>query len=266
MPTIRDVAREAGVGVGTVSRVLGDHPRVAPATRARVEDAVRRLGYRPSPAARALARGQSHTLEVVMPLITRHGYVELLRGIEDGLAESDYALVIRTIERPAARERAFADLGHTSRADGIIFVNLVPPEAVIDRLRQARVPVVLVDRAHPDLPWVAVDHAAAAAAAVRGLIELGHRRIALVDHPAGGADAGSAGRSGARLPGGAGRGRVGGAARIPADGGPQPRRRNGGGGNPAGAAGAADRGAGGQRYAGGGGAGGGAAERAPGAA
>jgi DNA-binding LacI/PurR family transcriptional regulator len=184
MPTIRDVAREAGVGVGTVSRVLSGHPRVAPATRARVEAAVARLGYRPSSAARALARGQSHTLEVVVPLITRHGYVELLRGIEDGLAESDYALVIRTIERPAARERAFTDLGHTSRADGIIFVSLTPPEEVVQRLRQARMPVVLVDREHPDLPGVAVDHEAAAALATRHLIELGHRRIALVDHPA----------------------------------------------------------------------------------
>jgi DNA-binding LacI/PurR family transcriptional regulator len=186
MPTIRDVAREAGVGVGTVSRVLSGHPRVAPATRTRVEAAVRRLGYRPSSAARALARGQSHTLEVVVPLITRHGYVELLRGIEDGLAETDYALVIRTIERPAARERAFADLGHTSRADGVIFVSLAPPDDVIDRLRQARVPMVLVDREHPAVPGVAVDHAAAAAMATRHLIELGHRRIALVDHPAGG--------------------------------------------------------------------------------
>src|SRR5690606_36210492 len=79
---------------------------------------------------------------------------------------------------------AFADLGHSSRADGIIFVSLTPPEEVVQRLRQARVPVVLVDREHPDLPGVAVDHEAAAALATRHLIELGHRRIALVDHPA----------------------------------------------------------------------------------
>jgi LacI family transcriptional regulator len=71
MPTIRDVAREAGVGVGTVSRVLGNQPRVAPATRARVEAAITRLGYRPSPVARALSRQRTDSLEVAVPLITR---------------------------------------------------------------------------------------------------------------------------------------------------------------------------------------------------
>lgn len=183
MPTIRDVAREAGVGVGTVSRVLGGRPRVAPETRARVEAAVQRLGYRPSSAARALSRRRTHTLEVVVPLVTRHFYVEVLRGIEAALAETDYALVIRTIERTVAREHALTALGHGDRADGVIVVSLTPTTGLRERLAAARLPAVLVDAAHPDLPGVAVDHASAAAAANRYLIGLGHRRVALVDQP-----------------------------------------------------------------------------------
>ena len=182
MPTIRDVAREAGVGVGTVSRVLGGSLQVAPQTRARVEAAIQRLGYRPSPAARALSRRRSHTLEVVVPLFTRHFYVEVLRGIETALAPTDYALVIRTVERPADRERALAALGGRGRADGAVIVSLRPTPEVVERLAAVGLPAVLVDAAHPGLASVAVDHAAAAAMATRYLLELGHRRIALVDH------------------------------------------------------------------------------------
>jgi DNA-binding LacI/PurR family transcriptional regulator len=183
MPTIRDVAREAGVGVGTVSRVLGGGSRVAPETRQRVERAMARLDYRPSSAARALSRRRTHTLEVVVPLATRHFYVEVLRGIEAALAETDYAVVIRTIERPPAREHAFAALAERGRADGVIVVSLAPTPELLDRLAAARLPAVLVDAAHPDLPSVIVDHTSAAAEATRSLLALGHRRVALIDHP-----------------------------------------------------------------------------------
>jgi DNA-binding LacI/PurR family transcriptional regulator len=182
MPTIRDVAREAGVGVGTVSRVLGDQARVAPATRARIEAAIARLGYRPSPVARALSRHRTQTLEVAVPLITRDFYVEVLRGIEASLEATGYGLLIRTIERPADRDRVFSALAAPDRADGAILVSQAPSSDLITRLAAQRTPVVLVDAVEPHLPSVGVDHAAAAATAVRHLLALGHRRIALVDH------------------------------------------------------------------------------------
>lgn len=181
MSTIRDVAREAGVGVGTVSRVLSGGARVAPATRARVEAAILKLDYHPSPAARALSRRRTHTLEVVVPLATRHFYVEVLRGIEEALAETDYAVVIRTIDRPAARDRALAALGQRGRADGVIVVSLAPTDSLLAQLAAARVPAVLVDALHPTLPSVYVDHQAAAMAATRHLLAEGHQRIAIVD-------------------------------------------------------------------------------------
>ena len=182
MPTIRDVAREAGVGVGTVSRVLGNQPRVAPATRARVEAAITRLGYRPSPVARALSRQRTYSLEVAVPLITRDFYVEVLRGIEKALDETGYALLIRTIERAVDRDRVFAALASRERADGAIIVSQAPTTTLLARLAAEDAPAVLVDALHPDLPSIAIDHEAAAATAVRHLLEQGHRRIALVDH------------------------------------------------------------------------------------
>ena len=183
-PTIRDVAREAGVGVGTVSRVLGGLPRVAPATRAKVEAAIVRLGYHPNAAAQALSRMRTDTLEVAVPLVTRDFYVEVLRGIEIALEGSGYSLLIRTIERAEDRSRIFAALAAPGRADGAIIVSQAPTPALVQRLAAEHLPAVLVDNLHRKLPSVAVDHDAAATQAVQHLIDLGHQRVAYVDHAA----------------------------------------------------------------------------------
>jgi DNA-binding LacI/PurR family transcriptional regulator len=178
LTTIRDVAREAGVGVGTVSRVLSGHASVAPATRARVQTAMEQLNYHPSAVARALSRRRTDTLEIIMPLFTREFYVEVLRGIEEALASTDYALVIRTVERPQDRTRAFSQIG---RADGIVIVSLTPSASFVKQLENAKTPVVLIDAVHPKLPSIDVDHEQAAMSAVMHFIKTGHRRIGLID-------------------------------------------------------------------------------------
>jgi DNA-binding LacI/PurR family transcriptional regulator len=183
MTTIRDVARTAGVGLGTVSRVLSEDPHVATATRTRVLAAIDQLGYRSSPVARALRQGRSLTLEVLVPLFTRHFYVEVLRGLTTALLDSDYSLVIRTIERRADRDRAFATCG-TSSGAGVVIVSLTPPAPVLKRLQAAQVPLVLIDGRLPGVASASVDHSAGAEAAVQHLLALGHRRIALIDRRA----------------------------------------------------------------------------------
>ena len=131
MPTIQDVAREAGVGLGTVSRVLSGSPHVAVATRLRVEAAIARLGYRPTLAARALRRQRTGTLEIVVPLFTRDFYVEVLRGIEAALRDTDFALLIRTVERPGDRDRPRRDPRDQHRRD-----ELPPPPPRLGRARR----------------------------------------------------------------------------------------------------------------------------------
>lgn len=183
MPTIRDVAREAGVGVGTVSRVLSGRPGVALATRTRVEAAMERLGYQPSPVARALSRRRTQTLDVLVPPLTDYVFAEVLRGIEQGLADTEYTLVIRTVERAADRERVFRQCCMSGRADGAVIISLIPTPELVDRLRGG-FPAVLVDVAYPGLSSVGVDHTTGATQAVQHCISLGHRRIALIDyHP-----------------------------------------------------------------------------------
>ena len=182
MPTIEDVAREAGVGVGTVSRVLSGRGYVATSTRARVLAACERLGYQPSTAARALSRRRTHTLEVVVPPLTRAFYAEVLRGIEMALVDTDYSLVIRTVERQADRERVFRECCVRGRADGMLLISLTPTADLLERLARQSSPTVLVDGEHSGVWSVAVDHEAGEALAARHCIELGHRRIALIDH------------------------------------------------------------------------------------
>jgi DNA-binding LacI/PurR family transcriptional regulator len=165
-----------------VSRVISGHGKVAPATRERVEAVIARMGYRPNPAAQALSRHRTDTLEVVVPLFTRDFYVEVLRGIEIALSQTGYSLLIRTIERPADRDGVFDALAIPGRADGAIIVSHAPTPDLLQRIERDHVPVVLVDAQHQSLPSVAVDHESAAATAVRHLIGQGHRRIALVDH------------------------------------------------------------------------------------
>ena len=183
MVTIQDVAREAGVGVGTASRALSGNPHVADDTRAHVQSVAEQLGFRPSRIARAFSRGRTQTLEVLVPLVTQHFYVEVLRGIEEALDATEYSLLIRSIERRTDRERVLRGAELRGRVDGALMVSLNPTRGLIGRVAEAALPLVLVDAEHPRLASVGVDHAAAAAAAVRHLLDLGHRRIALVDHP-----------------------------------------------------------------------------------
>jgi len=182
MATIEDVARAAGVGLGTASRALNGSPGVAGQTRERVLAAARELGYQRSPIARAFSRQRTNTLEILVPYLTRHFYMEVLRGVEEALADTDYSIVIRSMEHLADRDRAFAACCVRGRADGVLFVSVLPSDEVVERLELGAFPAVVVDGVRPGVSSVAVDHAGGMLAATRHCIELGHRRMALVDH------------------------------------------------------------------------------------
>ena len=91
MPTIMDVAREAGVGIGTVSRVINGNPLVSEATRQRVLAVIERLGYQPSPIARAFGRRRTDKLEVLVPMFAQSFVLEILQGVEDALDAGRHA-------------------------------------------------------------------------------------------------------------------------------------------------------------------------------
>jgi DNA-binding LacI/PurR family transcriptional regulator len=178
--TIADVATRAGVGVATVSRVLNGHASVRPTTRARVLDAIDALNYRPSPLARNLSLRRTHVIGVVVPFFTSPSAVERVRGVAAALARSPYDLMLFDIESEDRREHAFQLFDRGDRSDGLLIVSLIPPDDEVERLRSARLPVVLVDAPHPAFPSIVVDDVNGGELAATHLIELGHRRIAFV--------------------------------------------------------------------------------------
>jgi LacI family transcriptional regulator len=180
MVTIADVAAHAGVGAGTVSRVLNDRPKVSPSTRARVLAAIEVLDYRPNAFARGLSLGRSQTLGVVVPFFTHASAVERLRGISAALRDSRYDLVLFNVESPVHRDEHFAALTRRDRADGLLVLSLPPPPAQLARLRAAGVPVVLVDAVGDDVPCVLTDDVEGGRIATRHLLSLGHRDIAFI--------------------------------------------------------------------------------------
>src|SRR3972149_214808 len=122
--TIRDVAREAGVGIGTVSRVLNESRHVSAQTRRRVLDAIERLGFRPDRMARGLVKGATQTIGVLVPFFTKHYFLEILRGIEQTISSSDASLIIYNVER---RQQVLAHLrilARTRRVDGLLVISL----------------------------------------------------------------------------------------------------------------------------------------------
>lgn len=183
MPTIADVARMAGVGVGTVSRVLNDSPRVSEPTRSAVLATIDALDYRPSRHGRRLSLGRTLTLGVVVPFFTSPSAVERMRAFVDGIAGSRYDLALFNVTTPGERDRHLDDLTRGDRADGILIVTLPPTDAEVDGFAAAGVPVVLVDAAHPALPHVIVDDVDGGYIATRYLLDLGHRRIGFVGGP-----------------------------------------------------------------------------------
>jgi DNA-binding LacI/PurR family transcriptional regulator len=179
---IADVAARAGVGVATVSRVLNGRVGVRASTRDRVVEAIEALNYRPSSLARGLSLQRTMVVAALLPWFTNPSAVERVRGIVDGLG-SKYDLMVFDIESEARQRRAFELFDRGDRADGLLVVSTLPPEAEVERLRAGEIPCVLIDAVHPSFPSVAVDDVAGGELATRHLVELGHQRVALIGDP-----------------------------------------------------------------------------------
>jgi len=178
--TIDDVAREAGVSTATVSRALRNHPYVAESTKRKVLSAVERLQYVANSNASRLASGQSRTVGLIAPLLTSWYTSEVVVGVEEVLAHARYDLLIGTAN-PTARERIFrGDARFHQRIDGVILVDVFCSEAGAQQLAALDTPVVVLGEQLQSVTSVSVDNNRGARLAAKHLIDLGHRRIALV--------------------------------------------------------------------------------------
>jgi DNA-binding LacI/PurR family transcriptional regulator len=178
--TIKDVAARAGVGVGTVSRVLNDHPAVTTATRQRVREAMDVLDFHPNRAARALSRQRSGAIAVIVPFVTQPSSVERLRGVLSVIDDSPFEIVLYGVDFNERRHQRLSRIFRPNVADGLLVVSLrlLPDE--IRRLEDAVIPTVVIDAGVESLPSVVVDDVAGGHLAAEHLLALGHRRIAYI--------------------------------------------------------------------------------------
>ncbi len=186
--TIDQVARRAGVSRQTVSRVINNHPSVAPGTRLRVQKVISRLGYQPNALARSLVRRRSHTLGVVATGLEYYGPSGTLVGIEHRATELGYSIALNLLHRPQVDDVAQVLNSLLSRqVDGIIWA---VPEIGANRtwlqMKTPHLPVPIVFLSmHPadNLPVVSVDNRAGGRLATTHLLSQGYRHIGLIAGP-----------------------------------------------------------------------------------
>jgi LacI family transcriptional regulator len=193
MPSIREVARLAEVSVATVSRVVNHTGPVRPETRTRVEAAIERLGYVPHGGARSLSLRRTGNVGVVLPDVHGAFFSELVRGIDVAARAAGYHLLVSGSHSDLAESAAVLRALH-GRIDGLVLMMPVGSDRGDEWLRRHlphRVPTVLLN--HPLAEGahdaIRVDNRHGARLAIDHLVELGHRRIAMICGPAGNHDA-----------------------------------------------------------------------------
>lgn len=187
--TIKDVARLAGVGEATVSRVLNNSGYVKAGTRAQVFAAIKELNYYPNSAAQNLSSNRTNTVAVVVPDITNPFFSDVIRGITTVLNNTPYSLVFFNCDEDPQRQINALDDTLRNRVRGLILspTNENCPEAArrLCLLQKDQTPVVLLDRDFSGfcLDGVFIDNHYGAYIATKRLLEEGHRRIAIIHGP-----------------------------------------------------------------------------------
>jgi len=178
--TIRDVAKRAGVGVGTVSRVLNEHTAVREATRQKVLDVIQELDYTPNQTARRLSTGKTMSIGVIAPFFTAPSVVERLRGIESVIQASPYDLVIFNVENAAQTRNRFQTLYSGEKVDGLIIISAEPSPDDAKQFSKSDIPFVVVDADVPEMYCVCINDVMGGFLVTQHLAKLGHRHIAYI--------------------------------------------------------------------------------------
>ncbi len=181
MTSIKDVARDVAMSTATVSRALRGLQGVSEETRGKVMESARRLGYVPSPSAAGLASGQTRTVAVIVPMVTRWFFAAVVQGAEEVLRERGYDLLLYNLAGDAsARHRVFETSLLTKRVDAVLVLSLKPSADELGRLAALGRPVSVVGAEVPGWSTVRIDDHRAAVTATRHLVELGHRAIGYI--------------------------------------------------------------------------------------
>ncbi|HEY1902767.1 MAG TPA: LacI family DNA-binding transcriptional regulator [Terracidiphilus sp.] len=184
-PTVKEVARQAGVSTATVSRALSGSAGVREPLRSRIIEAARLLSYRPNRAARDLRVRSSRAVGVLIPDIENPFFTSLVCGIEDVLSKTDYSLLLASYNEDPEQESRRLEVFRAEGVCGLIFAASRTPSSVYSELEKDGLALVAVSRSIPRLraDEVTVASRDGAYVATSHLIQLGHKRIALINGP-----------------------------------------------------------------------------------
>ncbi|AZB44802.1 LacI family transcriptional regulator [Bacillus sp. FJAT-42376] len=188
MTTIKDIAKAAGVSVTTVSRALNGYSDVNEKTRKKIIEISKQLNYSPNILARGLVMNKSKTIGLLVSGFNKESIkdnftFEVLSGINQYAAETDYDLVLFNTNSTKQREKTYAQLCRERRVDGVILQGIKTDDPYLQEVVESNIPCVLIDIPiqTENVGYVTTDNVLGAESAVRHLIELGHRHIAMVN-------------------------------------------------------------------------------------
>jgi LacI family transcriptional regulator len=178
--TLKDIARDLGVSVITVSKALRDHSDISEETKARVLKRVKEMNYRPNLSARALVTGRTHLVGFVVPELLHSFFSEIVRGVSAALHNTGYTLVTTSSEQDAKMERQAVEQLMARRVDALLVASTQWTVEMFRRVEEAGIPYILIDRSFAGLGahFVGVNDEEVGALATRHLAEVGSKRIA----------------------------------------------------------------------------------------
>lgn len=176
-PTIKDVAKCAGVGVGTVSRVLNGESAVKSKTRSKVLDAMKQLNYSPNKMAAKLRRNETRNIALLVPIVYHPFFAEFAYYVEDEADKFGYSVILVSSQRKAEKENDIIDRIKRREVDGAVFVT----HFAHDGKKLADLPIVSIDRNFGEgIPYVTSDNFSATERAIRFLAEKGCKKIGFI--------------------------------------------------------------------------------------
>ena len=178
--TMKDIARDLGVSVVTVSKVLRNHSDIGAATRKRVLQRIKELNYQPNPAARTLVTGRTNLIGLIVPDLVHPFFAEVAKGISSRLRSHEYSLIIASSEDDASLERSEIEQMLARRVDALILASTQSNSETVRRIQEQKIPYVLLDRklAGVSANFVGIDDVMAGTLATTHLMEIGCKTIA----------------------------------------------------------------------------------------
>jgi LacI family transcriptional regulator len=182
--SLKDIAKEAGVSIATVSYVLSkqENSGVSQEVSDRIKDIAKRLNYRPNQIAKSLQSGKSQTVGLIVADISNPFFAQIARIVEDEAKKCGYTVVFGSSDEKATKSHDLIKFLLNRQVDGFIITPTEGSESQIELLKEQNIPFVLIDRYFPsiDTNYVAIDNYKAAFDATKKLMENGNKRIGMV--------------------------------------------------------------------------------------